>query len=224
MGVLDETIVMVSSDHGENQGELNVWGDHQTADEITCRVPLIVRAPGIVGQPRVDSAFHYQYDWAATLIELAGGVVSENWDGVPFTTAFRAERAEGREYLVVSQNAWSCMRSVRFGNYICLRTYHDGYKKLEPVMLFDLQSDPHQQRNVAAERPDIVNQAMHYLEEWHYHMMVTSEHAVDPLMTVLREGGPFHTRGRLPEYAARLRATGRGHHADRLEALHPNEL
>jgi len=167
---------------------------------------------------------HYQYDWAATLIELAGGTVPDNWDGVPFTEAFRAGRAEGREYLVVSQNAWSCMRSVRFGDYICLRTYHDGYKQLEPVMLFDLRKDPHEQRDLASERPELANQAMRYLEAWQHDMMVTSRHDVDPMMTVLREGGPFHTRGRLPAYLARLRATGRGHHAERLAALHPDEI
>ena len=48
-GVLDDTVIIVSSDHGENQGELNVWGDHQTADHITCRVPLIIRWPGLTG-------------------------------------------------------------------------------------------------------------------------------------------------------------------------------
>ena len=37
-GVLDDTVIMISSDHGESQGELNVWGDHQTADNITCRI------------------------------------------------------------------------------------------------------------------------------------------------------------------------------------------
>jgi arylsulfatase A-like enzyme len=26
-GVLDDTVIMVSADHGENLGELNVWGD-----------------------------------------------------------------------------------------------------------------------------------------------------------------------------------------------------
>ena len=46
LGVLDETIVIVSADHGESQGEFNVWGDHQTADHSTCRVPLVIRWPG----------------------------------------------------------------------------------------------------------------------------------------------------------------------------------
>jgi len=46
-GVLDETLIVFSADHGENLGELNVYGDHQTADDKTCRVPLIVRGPGV---------------------------------------------------------------------------------------------------------------------------------------------------------------------------------
>ncbi len=223
-GVLDETVIIVSADHGENQGELNVWGDHQTADDITCRVPLIVRWPGLTDTPRVDRALHYHYDWAATLIELAGGEVPENWDGQPFTAAFREGREEGRPYVVTSQNAWSCQRGVRFDRYFCLRTYHDGYKELEPVMLFDLENDPHEQHDLATERPDLVDRAMGMLAEWYHEMAVRSRHNVDPMMTVLREGGPFHTRGRLPAYLEHLRATGRAHHAERLAARHPDEV
>jgi choline-sulfatase len=44
------------------------------------------------------------------------------------------------------------------------------------------------------------------------------------LMIVLREGGPFHTRGALPAYLKRLRETGRGHHAGRLAARHLLEV
>ncbi|MBN1219896.1 MAG: sulfatase [Anaerolineae bacterium] len=223
-GVLNETIIIVSADHGENLGELNVWGDHQTADEITCRVPLIVRWPGLTDQPRVDRALHYHFDWAATLIEMAGGRVPDNWDGLPFTQAFRQGREAGRDYLVVSQNAWACQRSVRFDDYICLRTYHDGYKMLEPVMLFNLIDDPHEQQNLAEVRPDLVDTAMTMLTGWCHAMAATSQHQVDPMVTVLREGGSFHTRGQLPAYLAHLRATGRAHLADVLAARHADEL
>jgi len=224
VGVLDDTIIMVSSDHGENQGELNVWGDHQTADEVTCRVPLIVRWPGLIGEPRVDSGLHYHFDWAATLTELVGGVAPDNWDGEPFTASFEAGEEAGREYLVVSQNAWSCQRSVRFADYICLRTYHDGFKELDPVMLFNLAQDPHEQHDLAEAEPQVVDHALRLLSDWYYEMAVSSDYDVDPLMTVLREGGPFHTRGRLPDYLERLRSTGRGQHAERLASLHPGEV
>lgn len=222
-GVLDDTMVIVSADHGENQGELNVWGDHQTADTITCRVPLIVRAPGVSRRARVDHALHYHYDWAATVIELAGGTVPENWDGQAFTSAFQAGREEGRPFLVTSQQAWACQRGVRFDQYLLLRTYHDGYKQLEPVMLFDVSADPHQQHDLAIERPDVVERGMSLLAAWYDEMALSSRQNVDPMMTVLREGGPFHTRGMLPAYLARLRETGRATHAERLAQRHPHE-
>lgn len=228
-GVFDDIVIIISSDHGENQGELNIWGDHQTADSITCRVPLIIRWPGMIhNQGRVDSALHYHFDWAATLIEMLGAEVPSNWDGQPFTSAFRSGYQQGRDYLVVSQGAWSCQRGVRFDNngeaYLCLRTYHDGYKEVEPLMLFNLTRDPHEQEDISTQQPLLTNQAMALLAEWERNMMLTSQTNVDPMMTVLREGGAHHTRGCLPAYLQRLRSTGRGSHADRLIRLHPDEL
>lgn len=227
-GILNNTVIVVSADHGENQGELNVWGDHQTADQITCHVPLIVCWPGITDAGYVDRALHYHYDWAATLIEMVGGTVPANWDGQPFTEAFRSHQEIGRPYLVTSQGAWAVQRGVRFNHagqeYLCLRTYHDGHKMLDPVMLFNLTSDPHEEHTLANSQPELVQKALAMLEDWYQHMLITSRHNVDPLMTVMREGGPFHTRGELPAYLERLRSTGRAHHAERLAARHPDEL
>ena len=45
LGILDDTMIIISSDHGENHGELSVYGDHQTADHITNRVPMIIKHP-----------------------------------------------------------------------------------------------------------------------------------------------------------------------------------
>lgn len=226
--ILDDTVIVVSSDHSEAQGEFDIWGDHQTADHSVCRVPLLIRWPGMTDGGRVDDALHYHFDWAATLIEMAGGEVPGNWDGRSFAEAFKAGEEAGRDYLVLSQGAWSVQRGVRFNHegeaYICLRTYHDGHKNMEPVMLFNLTQDPYEQHDLAEARPDLVDKAMGMLAEWQHEMMLRSWSNVDPLMTVLREGGPSHTRYQLPKYLERLRATGRAHHAERLARLHPDEV
>ncbi|MDF1513908.1 MAG: sulfatase [Anaerolineae bacterium] len=232
LDLLDDTVIVVSSDHGESQGEFDIWGDHQTADESVSKVPLLIRWPGITDQKenarRVDKGLHYHFDWAATLIELVGGQVPSNWDGQSFAEAFRRGEEMGREYLVISQGAWSAQRSVRFDDdgdsWICLRTYHDGHKNLNPVMLFNLTYDPHEQHDLSAVRPELVDKAMGMLAEWQHEMMLRSRSNVDPLMTVLREGGPSHTRYELPKYMKRLNETGRAHHAARLARLHPDEL
>ncbi|MCL4508519.1 MAG: sulfatase [Chloroflexi bacterium] len=225
-GVLDETVIIVSADHGECLGELNIYGDHQTADELTTHVPLIIRWPGVTDSQcgRVDTAFHYQFDMAATVIDLLGGMVPAVWDGVSFATAFREGREEGRDHLVLSQGAWACQRSVRFDHYILMHSYHDGHHGFPGIMLFDLDTDPHEQHNLAGGRPDLVARGMALIEEWHCDAMRTATHAVDPMWTVLREGGPFHTRRQLPQYLERLRATGREAWAEQLARQHPSEV
>jgi len=110
LGVLDDTAILVSSDHGENQGELNIYGDHHTADIITSRVPCVLKWPGV--EPGVRDGLHYQSDIAATTLELWGMKVPASWDGRSFAGAFGASEDAGREFLVASQCAWSCQRMV----------------------------------------------------------------------------------------------------------------
>jgi choline-sulfatase len=226
LGVLDDTAILISGDHGETLGELNIYGDHQTADELTSRIPLILRWPGAneANRGRVDRAFHYQFDVAATILELLGASVPRSWDGKSFATAFGEATEDGRDSLVVSQAAWTCQRAVRWDDWICIRTYHDGYHEFPELMLFDLENDPHETRNLATEEPEVVIQAMARLEAWYAEMARTATRPDDPMRTVLAEGGPFHTRGQLSKYVERLRQTDREEWARALEARHPTEL
>lgn len=223
--VLDDTVIIISSDHGELLGELNCYGDHQTADQITCRIPMIIRWPGITDTRAGGSCrgLVYHVDIAATMVELLGGKIPPNWDGRSFASELRSGRDPSRDCLVVSQAAWSCQRAVRFDDYICIHSYHDGYHGFPDVMLFDVNNDPHEQNDLAPSRPDLVGRAADMLSRWHMDMMRSATTNVDPMWTVLREGGPFHTRGRLPAYLERLRDTGRGRWADLLAAKHPDE-
>ena len=230
-GVLDQTAVVVTSDHGENQGELGVIGDHAVADNITSRVPMIVRWPGVTdGQAgRVDRALHYQTDVGATMVELAGAQVPAHWDGRSFAGALRAGRDEGRDCLVVSNCAWSCMRSVRWGDHMFIRSYHTGLKNLPARMLYNVADDPHELKDLLKTPghsgcwASTADHGQALLERWTAEMMASSDGDVDPLWTVMREGGPFHTRDRLGFYCRRLRDTGRAQHAEFLEA-HPTGL
>jgi arylsulfatase A-like enzyme len=222
MGIYDDTAIIVSSDHGVHLGEMYVWGGQDMADHWVNGVPMIVRWPGL--EPRVKQALHYQFDIAATLIELSGGAVPANWDGRSIAHSLRKGEDKGRDYLILSHAAMTAQRAVRFDNYICLRTYHDGYKLLDPVLLFNVRDDPHELRNLATDHEGLVDRAMHLLSNWQMAMLRANGGATDPLVTVLHEGGPFHVSGQLPAYLEHLRATGRAHLAERLRIRHPSEV
>ena len=136
---------MVSADHGENLGELGIYCDHQTADEHTTHLPLILRWPGLPG--RVQPGLHYQVDVMATVLELFGAEVPERWDGGSFAAALSSGSPSGRDHLVLSHAAWTAQRSVRFDRWLCIRSYFDAYHGYPGVMLFDLEADPHEEHD-----------------------------------------------------------------------------
>ncbi|MHA1485588.1 MAG: sulfatase [Promethearchaeota archaeon] len=203
-----DTLIIISSDHGESQGELNVYGDHATACHIVNRVPMIIKWPNKSWKKQYDS-FLYATDIAATIIEGVGKNVPNFWDGKSIYKEIENGEEFGRSYLVLSQNAWTCQRTVRFGNWTLIRTYHTGLRDYPEIMLYNFENDFHMTKNLAEERPDIVGKGLQLLDEWHKQMMKTSPSPKDPLWTVIEEGGPHHTKKMLNTYIRRLRRSGR---------------
>lgn len=221
-GQAGDTIVVVSADHGENLGELNIWGDHQTADAPTCNVPLVIRWPGAPGFRGRNDGLHYHFDWVATLLDRLGAEVPDVWHARSFAADLDAGRDGGRAAVVMGQGAWSAQRGVRWRegarDWLLLRTYDAGLKPLPPILLFDLATDPAEQTDLAAAHPDAVGQGLTILDTWLVDTMAAAGIETDPMMTMIAEGGPYHVQNRTAAYLDRLRATGRGHHADAIQA------
>jgi choline-sulfatase len=222
-GVFDDLIIIISSDHGENMGELGIYAEHATADQITTRIPLILRWPGM-RSGIADDGLHYNLDLMPTLADILGIDPFPSWDGKSFAPAIQEGSPCERETLVLSQCAHVCQRSVRFKDWIYIRTYHDGFHLFPKEMLFDLINDPHEQFNLASKYPEICQQAVYYLDTWQTEMMLTTDSTVDPMHVVIQEGGPFHARGQLKEYCKLLETTGRSWAIEELKKRHPGEF
>ena len=225
-GVYEDTIIIISGDHGENLGELGIYSEHATADEYTCHIPLIIKYPGGVQGAR-DRGFHYNLDLAPTLMDLLGGEKEAIWDGQSFADTIRNGKNVGRDEVVLSQCAHVCQRSVRWDKWLYMRTYHDGFHLFPQEMVYDLEADPHEQNDLSTKRPDICQEGAWRLNRWHdaqmQKMAVTSGDSVDPLWTVMREGGPNHANlgspagiAKFQTYLKRLEATERKEGADAL--------
>ena len=221
MNLWDDTAIIISADHGENQGELNVWGDHQTADHITNRVPLIIRWPGITDTNKgstVENKF-YNLDLTSTISQITSSSQPDRWDGINFTENLtNSKSSNGRDYLVISHGAWSCQRSVRWDNWLLIRTYDTGLKDFPKYMLFDIEKDPHELNNLADQHKDLVAHGMFLIDEWIEENMYEADRG-DPLQGVIREGGPHHANIYSKvwnTYVERLEKTDRKKHADNL--------
>jgi len=71
-GLMDDTLTVITSDHGESLGEHNYFFDHGRFSYQTClRVPLIFHQPGVLA-PRIDTEPVELLQLAPTLLEAAG--------------------------------------------------------------------------------------------------------------------------------------------------------
>ncbi|MFW5988511.1 MAG: sulfatase [bacterium] len=222
-GVMDDLAIIISADHAENMGELGIYADHITADYITCRIPMIIKWPeGKKGH--VDQGLHYNLDLAPTIADLFKTDPVDNWDGQSYAPAIKNGENCGRDHLILSQGAHVCQRSVRFDQWIYMRTYHDGFHLFPEEMLFNIENDPHERFNIASDNEEICKKAVYKLNNWHDKMMKTMKYEKDPLDTVMKEGGPYHARGVLKEYCERLKKTGRRDAIPELKKRHPYEF
>jgi len=240
-GVYEDTAIIISADHAENLGELGIYSEHGTADRGTCHIPLIIKWPG--GKAGTsDDSLRYNLDLAPTMMDLIGGEQQPIWDG----RSYAGRVAEGQrsdddwDELVISQCCHVCQRSVRWrdgkNEYLYMRTYHDGFHLFPQEMLYDLAADPHEQNDLAPDHPELCQEGAWRLAKWHDEQMqkmaVECSDVVDPLWTVIHEGGPFHARHEankyhdtpLPKYLKRLEDTGRSAGAAELRRRYADYL
>ena len=90
-------------------------------------------------------------------------------------------------------------------------------------MLFNLKEDPYEQNDIAKENPDLCLKAFGILNNWKDEIMDKRNIDRDPLWTVMKEGGPFHAKGRLDYYCERLENTDRGWAVPELKEKHWRE-
>jgi choline-sulfatase len=205
LGILDDTVIILSSDHGENLGELNLYTSHGTADAITTRIPLVVRWPGVTSGTRCD-ALLYGLDLAPTLLELLGVQVPSGWDGVSFAAAVRGLPQLGRRQLVFGQGAWFVQRAVLRDDWLYIRTLHAALDPMPGELLFDLSADPHERRDLVASEPSRLAELRDGLESW------WDQHGgpeADPLVAMAAAGGAYYPRMFKDGYLKVLRDSGR---------------
>ena len=152
LNIDSDTAVIVSSDHGENLGELNVYGDHQTADLPTTRIPMVIKWPGLSEDVRFN-AKHYHMDVFATILELLERKIPESWDAKSFASSWRAGQDEGREALVFLRRRGLAKgvfdsRTISISKRPTMRSICG-----KEEMVFDVNEDPHQTKNLGPLNP-----------------------------------------------------------------------
>ncbi len=137
---VEDTIIVLWSDHGWHLGEKHRWRK-QTLWEETTRVPLIIVAPGVTTPGTRSARAVSLVDIYPTLAELTGIAAPENLDGVSLKPLLEdPDMAWDRSALSTNEFGNHAVRSERY-RYI---RYYNGNEEL-----YDHERDPGEWANLA---------------------------------------------------------------------------
>ncbi|GAB5541941.1 MAG: hypothetical protein SangKO_017010 [Sandaracinaceae bacterium] len=142
-GLADETMVVITADHGEELFDHGSVGHgHSLYDELV-RVPLLVRVPGLPTR-RVDGSVGL-VDVLPTVLDVLGEPIPDDLSGRSLLPALRGDGEDAPSFSVSGfMEHW---RSVASGRFKLVARSRGRYA------LFDLEADPGETHDLSDERP-----------------------------------------------------------------------
>jgi arylsulfatase A-like enzyme len=168
-GLDRRTLVMFISDNGphvEGGGDPEFFkssgglrGVKRDLYEGGIRVPMIARWPGTIPAGRVSDHPSAHWDIFPTLAEVAGARVPTGLDGVSILRTLRGQRQPPHDFLYWEFHERGFQQAVRMGAWKAIRLAKD--RALE---LYNLETDPFEQHDVAGRQPAVVAKIETYLK------------------------------------------------------------
>lgn len=156
LGLVEHTVIILTSDHGEEFGEHGQIGHERTLFRESLMVPLIVSAPGL--KPgRIDD-FAGLVDIAPTALDLAEVETNLKFDGrslVATAPSHISSPAKSR----ISDLSWQAkLRSVMTTDWHLILDLETRQQSL-----YSVPNDPRESQDLADEEPDAVGELMEVL-------------------------------------------------------------
>jgi len=159
LGLAEDTIVVLWSDHGFLTGEHAMWGKH-TLYETALRSPLMIRYPGLPAAGKASDAIVETVDLYPTLLDLCGLPAPAHLDGRSLRPQLEDPSAPTAK---PAQAWWGKGRSLRNDRWHLI-AYPGKTEDAPAVELFDMVHDRAELTNVAPAHPDVVSQLMSRLK------------------------------------------------------------
>lgn len=178
LGIAENTLVLFASDNGPHQEGGYHYDMHNSNGpfrggkrdlyEGGLRVPLIAWWPGTIAPGQQSDHIAAMWDIAPTALELAGLAIPEEMDGVSLLPTFigQPDRQTIHPWLYWEFHEQGGKQAVRMGRWkgVRLNVHRD---RNGPIELYDLETDPGETTNVAADHPEVVAEIARIMTEAH---------------------------------------------------------
>ncbi|MBD3229219.1 MAG: sulfatase-like hydrolase/transferase, partial [Candidatus Lokiarchaeota archaeon] len=166
------TLVILTSDHGESLDEHGIYFDHHGLYDVNIKVPLVIGHSDLP-ESRL-SGFIQHTDLMPTILDFIGVESKIEFDGQNILPLILSKMDSSSEIIITEEAYTQRKRSVRDKKYKYIKSFskessvcrycgviHGGLEEL-----YDLENDPDEILNLINERPEIAKEMKEKLRKW----------------------------------------------------------
>lgn len=160
LGVDDNTLIILTADHGESFAEHDTWFSGSTLYNATTRVPMIVSFPNRLPRSRAISAPAMSVDLAPTVLDTIGAPIPDVFEGQSLLPLMLGHSA-GADRLAFTELADRSAVAVVDRYWKLIWSSRD-----QTTSLFYLGDDPNELHDRSESEPETANRLVEELREW----------------------------------------------------------
>lgn len=165
LGIENETLIVLTSDHGETLDEHDCYYDHHGLYEGTLRVPLVFKLPGVVPGGYISDEIVQQKDVMPTILDILGIKTKLKFDGRSLAPLWKGGEREAEPEMYITEATWMRKHGWRTPEWKLIVALEPDFHYKPQVELYNLIKDPLELENVAAKEPGVVKMLTRRMEK-----------------------------------------------------------
>ncbi len=169
LGAAENTLIVVTSDHGETLTEHECYFDHHGLYEPTIHVPLIYRLPSKLPEGKRVKGFVLQQDLTPTVLNLLGyGRIAKElkMDGKSVLPLITGKRSTNYSEFYITECTWMRKRGWRTAEWKLIEALEPDFHNKPTLELYNLIDDPGENRNLVDQEPSLVKALKTRMKTW----------------------------------------------------------
>jgi arylsulfatase A-like enzyme len=164
--ILEDTIIVINSDHGETLYEHDCYFDHHGLYESNLHVPLILRYPRKINAGSLIESYTSHKDLLPTLLEIMGIQCDIAFDGKSRVSLLNEYDPKTTESYYITECTWMRKHGWRTEEWKLIIALEPDFHFKTEIELYNLKEDPKELNNLSVQRPDMVDQLTNEMKNW----------------------------------------------------------
>ena len=157
LGRAEDTLVVVTADHGETLYDHECWFDHHSIHDCVLDVPMAMRLPGVIPEGGWCGDICHTKDLTPTFLDLLDVKSRIRFDGRSLVPILQGHERVPEPEMYLTEATWMRKHGWRTPEWKLIEALEPDFHFKPRTELYNLVTDPEEYNNLAEEEPEVVD-------------------------------------------------------------------